>query len=152
MGGIFDILSKAISLYDAVTLNKMYRMADFTKWGYCFAEAYNGKGNEFLSDFESNRDLQTNELVEGNNVIQAFFEYINFELLHNNDIRITSGDLYNRLSESPIAMKGSWIRSPKALTNILKEYKEIIEKNGYSINFDDRTSNNRYIHIKYKNQ
>lgn len=151
LGGIFDILSKAIAIYNTVTLKKLYRMADFTKWGYCIAEAYNNQGEKFLESFEANKNLQSNELLEGNTVIQALLDYMDNKLFtDNNEIKITSGELYKELSENPITRKGSWVSSPKALTNTLKEYKEILEEQGLFIDFESRTTNNRYIHIVYK--
>lgn len=39
LGGIFDILSKAIGLYDTITVRKLHRLADFHKLGCAIAKA-----------------------------------------------------------------------------------------------------------------
>lgn len=39
LGGIFDILSKAIGLYDTITVRKSHRLADFHKFGCAIAKA-----------------------------------------------------------------------------------------------------------------
>ena len=39
IGGAFTLLSKAMAIYPHVELNELFRMADFTRWGYAVAEA-----------------------------------------------------------------------------------------------------------------
>ncbi len=43
LGGIFDVISKAMSIYPSVKLSLLPRMADFGKWGYAIAEALGGE-------------------------------------------------------------------------------------------------------------
>ena len=52
LGGIFDVLAKALEIIPTVTLPKVPRMAGFAKWGYAIAEALNTAGEEFLINYE----------------------------------------------------------------------------------------------------
>ena len=37
LGGIFDVIVDALKIYKSVKINKLERLADFTKWGYAIA-------------------------------------------------------------------------------------------------------------------
>ena len=39
LGGIFDVLVKAMNIYPTVSLQSFPRMADFAQWGYAIGEA-----------------------------------------------------------------------------------------------------------------
>lgn len=63
LGGIFDILSKAIGIFPKVKLDSLPRMADFAHWGYAIGEALGGYGEKFLIEYKNNRKLQNAEAV-----------------------------------------------------------------------------------------
>jgi hypothetical protein len=67
LGGIFNTLSKAMALYPKVKLEKLYRMADFTRWGYAIAEALEeGTGEKFLKAYTENIERQNEEALNSN--------------------------------------------------------------------------------------
>lgn len=77
LGGIFDTLSKAIALHDSVKLDKLFRMADFTKWGYAIGQALGGYGEQFLEEYEKNQSIRDVEAVNSDIVatlVVAFME------------------------------------------------------------------------------
>jgi len=45
LGGILDILVKAIGTYPTLELENLPRMADFYRWGYAIADAMDKKAN-----------------------------------------------------------------------------------------------------------
>ena len=64
LGGIFDTLSKAMVFMPFIVLDKLPRMADFTKWGYAIGEALGkGLGQNFLSEYADNRQTQNDEAI-----------------------------------------------------------------------------------------
>ncbi len=71
LGAIFTTLSKAMSIYDNVKLDRMGRMADFTKWGYAIAEAAGIGGEKFLDSYINNQSRANVEAVESNPVAAA---------------------------------------------------------------------------------
>lgn len=69
LGGMFDVLSKAMAKYPKVSLDKLPRMADFAKWGYAIAEALGkGKGKQFLLDYQENIKRQNSEVLHNNSL------------------------------------------------------------------------------------
>lgn len=63
LGGIFDVLSKAMRLYDSVKLESLPRMADFARWGYAIGEALGGYGTEFLDEYKKNQQSRNYEII-----------------------------------------------------------------------------------------
>lgn len=76
LGGIFDVLSKAIAIYPSVKLSTLPRMADFAKWGYAIAEALGAGGAKFLQAYETNIQKQGEEVIEGNTLAQAVLTFM----------------------------------------------------------------------------
>lgn len=74
LGGIFDTLVKAITLYPELTperLPRLPRLADFAKWGYAIAEALGKSGEQFLEDFSQNIKRQNQSVTEQNVLCQS---------------------------------------------------------------------------------
>lgn len=95
LGGIFDILSKAMRIYPTVKLEKLPRMADFARWGYAVGEALGGLGNEFLEQYNSNQNKRNIEVLNTDIVATLVVAFMK-------DKSEWSGlisELYNQLSE-----------------------------------------------------
>ena len=75
LGGVFDLVAKAMHIFPNVELQALPRMADYATWGYAVAEAMGGRGAEFLMDYTGNATLATAELLEHNtffaSIVQA---------------------------------------------------------------------------------
>lgn len=77
LGGIFDTLVKAIDIQPTVKLQNLPRMADFAKWGYAIGEALGtGLGQVFLSEYESNRMQQNEEIINNDPVLSLVVEFM----------------------------------------------------------------------------
>jgi hypothetical protein len=76
MGGIFDALSKAMTIFPTVKLSCLPRMADFARWGYAIAEALGVKGRDFLAAYQKNISLQNDEIIQGNTLAQAILSFM----------------------------------------------------------------------------
>ncbi len=68
LGGIFDILSKAMSIYPTVKLDRLPRMADFARWGYAVGEALGNLGNKFLDEYNTNQGKRNIEILNTDTV------------------------------------------------------------------------------------
>ena len=70
LGGIFDVLSKAMSLYGHNVPAKLPRMADFAKWGVAINSAIKQVDESWVADFikayEKNIGLQNEEAIQAN--------------------------------------------------------------------------------------
>lgn len=63
LGGVFNVLSRAMKIYPDVKLDKMPRMADFAHWGYAIGEALGNLGQVFLDEYTINYNRQNIEAI-----------------------------------------------------------------------------------------
>lgn len=71
LGGIFDAIVKAMTIYPELSLEQLPRLADFAKWGYAIAEALGKSGAQFLDDYNHNIKRQNESVVENNVLCQT---------------------------------------------------------------------------------
>jgi hypothetical protein len=64
LGGMLDTIVKALNIYPTIQLEKLYRMADFTRWGCAIAEALNLDPQLFLDAYEENVKSQSEETLK----------------------------------------------------------------------------------------
>jgi len=74
LGGIADILSKAMAIHPTVKLSKYPRMADFCRWGYAIAEALGGRGQEFLKAYAGNAAKLGEGLLESDSFMSGLVQ------------------------------------------------------------------------------
>lgn len=71
IGGALTVLSKAMSIYPTVQLDRLGRMADFTRWGYAIAEAMGYSGGDFLEAYAKNQGKSNEEAISAHPVASA---------------------------------------------------------------------------------
>jgi hypothetical protein len=71
LGALFNALSKAISIRETLTLERVGRMADFTYWGYAIAEVIGIGGELFLEAYLENQNRANEEALASNPVATA---------------------------------------------------------------------------------
>ncbi len=79
LGGVFDVLSKAIVLYPRAKerlQRRLPRMADFTIWGYAIAEALDGLGETFLDAYLNNIKRQNEQVIESDPVAVCLVKFM----------------------------------------------------------------------------
>jgi hypothetical protein len=75
-GGILDTVSKAMRNYGIVRLPFLFRMADFTRWGFGIAEALGRSGEDFIQAYGDNVSRQSEEVIESNTLAQAVIAFM----------------------------------------------------------------------------
>lgn len=70
------ILSKAMTIYEELELSELPRMADFAKFGYAIAEAFNYGGEKFLEIYKKNQNELLEMMVEEDTILNVLIEYI----------------------------------------------------------------------------
>lgn len=75
-GGILDVLTIALRLYDKVELKDLYRMADFTKWGYAITWAMGLDPKDFIKEYKKNINSQRLEAVSSDPVADVLDAFI----------------------------------------------------------------------------
>ncbi|MCM3360935.1 hypothetical protein [Niallia sp. MER TA 168] len=68
VGGALQALANAMAIYPSVKLNKLPRMADFTRWGYAIAEVLGYGGERFLQAYRKNRNQSNEEAISSHPV------------------------------------------------------------------------------------
>lgn len=79
LGGIFNTLCKSIEPHLLTRHDKLYRMADFTRWGYAIAQALGGKGDKFIKDYEMCIKKQNQEVIQINPFAASILIFIERE-------------------------------------------------------------------------
>ncbi len=149
LGGILDVLAKAMSHYETLSDEREYeRMADFCEWGCAIAIALGHNEEKFLSAVANNTKKQNREAIDASDVatvVIALMETGNYwdgtpsELL---------ADLKKVAEKSQIDTKArSWPKRPETLTRRLKEVKTNLEAEGITF-VRDRTGKRRWVEIK----
>ena len=76
MGGIFDLLSKAINLFPTAKVENPIRLVDFHKFGYSIAEAMGGYGEEFNQALNRNRERQLEIVDENFEILRILVDFL----------------------------------------------------------------------------
>ncbi len=77
LGGMFDIISKAMSIHPTVKLGDIPRMADAAGWMYAIAEAIGpGRGRELMQHLSENSASQSRNLLDGDSLFAAIIAYM----------------------------------------------------------------------------
>lgn len=124
LGAIFTTLSKAMKLYKSIKLEKLGRMADFTKWGYAIAEVAGIGGEKFLKAYLNNQNRANDEAVGSNPVASTIIALME----NKNKWEGTVSELLDKLSriayEEKIDVNSKlWPNEPNVLSRRLNEVK-----------------------------
>ncbi|MDP3697159.1 MAG: bifunctional DNA primase/polymerase [Candidatus Taylorbacteria bacterium] len=76
LGGIFDVLVKALQIKDSIHLPCLPRMADFAAWGCAIAEAMGYSKKEFLDAYSANIENQNKEVLYESFVASALIAFM----------------------------------------------------------------------------
>lgn len=112
LGGMLDALSRAIKIYPDIKLEKLPRMADFTKWGCAISEGLGYTTEEFLSVYYTKIEESNMSAIEANPVAELIVE-----LMGTRDVWTGSAtELYNILLDI-LSSSGARAESVKGLTS-----------------------------------
>ena len=74
LGGMLDVLVKAINIYPTLKPKGLYRMADYVVWGCAITEALGIDKQEFLDAYEENVLTQNLEMVRASPISDALIK------------------------------------------------------------------------------
>lgn len=157
LGGIFDILSRAMSLYGSCVPSKLPRMADFAKWGIAINEAmkqiYKGWSVDFMKAYDKNIDRQNDEAIQSNPVAIAAKMLIENKIVWEG----TATDFFDTFYSSTQPEKSyltrhiMWPRDPSGIGRALVRAETNLKRAGISISHY-RKDNQRIIQIFDENR
>lgn len=146
LGGIFDMLSKAMKIYPTVTLDKLPRMADFARWGYAVGEALGRLGIEFLEQYNANQGKRNIEILNTDIVATLVVAFMKDKAEWSGLI----SELYNKLSamapQYGINSKGKEFPAmPNVLSRRLNGLKSNLQEAGISFKTSSKMNGREII-------
>jgi hypothetical protein len=148
LGAIFDVLTKALQIYQHVKLPALPRMADFATWGYAIMEAAGGKGAAFLRAYRKNIAGAVEEAVANDVVGAAVAEFMDGK----EEWEGTATELLEALSELPSVNEKdkAWPKRPNTLTRRLNNLKSTLADYGIKVQTgkDYRTATQKTILLR----
>lgn len=136
VGGAMTALSKAMSIFPTVKLDRLFRMADFTRWSFAVAEALDLGGENFLEAYQQNQSYANEEAIESHPVAAAIVAFTE----KHSKWEGTVSDFLRRLERIAFKEKINttsklWPKASHVLSKRLKEIKSNLEQKGirYSI-------------------
>jgi hypothetical protein len=147
LGGIFDVLVKAIQIYPTVQLKELHRMADFTRWGYAITEALGRSGKEFLNDYTRDEENRNIEIIEDSPFGQALLIFLEDE----NHWEGSPGELLKELEivadrENIDTTSKLWPGDPRWVTRRINELRPLLMLEGINYKLD-RNDKKRTVFI-----
>lgn len=148
LGGILDVLVKALNLYTEAKPGTLFRMADYTTWGCAITKAIGIDPKHFLESYEENVMFQNLEAARASPISDALIELIKSYPLGWSG---TPSKLYSELEENAKELKIStrqkaWPKQPWILSRRLNELAPALPSIGLKIE-RERTGKARLIHI-----
>lgn len=158
LGGIFDILSKAIGLYDTITVRKLHRLADFHKLGCAIAKAIDPSLEfDFNKALIKNKTKQAHNTLNNNVMLNALFDYLKKYQI--DDYTGSMSELYLDVREfiqcdykQQYELK-YFPKAANAFGKSLKGYVQLCKDLGWIVDiYKDPKSGNSHVHITKKQE
>ena len=148
LGGVLNILVKAIEIQSTIKPDSHHRMADWEVLGCAISEALGHKKEEFISAYQNNINRQTEMLLNENIVATAIITFMDGQL----DWKGTPTELLQKLSGHAMlaeidTREKYWPKGAGALSRRLNELSTPLKQMGFLITIST-TGIERYIHIQ----
>jgi len=150
LGGIFDILSKAMSLYskaeEALT-GSLPRMADFAIWGFAISEALGVPGSEFMKAYRDNIEYQNFVVIFDNPVAHTLIKFMDKRSSWYGTPHVLL-DALNAIAADFDIKDKDWPKEGRALTRKLNLLQANLLESGIAIETGIHTSIGNTINIE----
>lgn len=157
LGGIFDILSRAMSLYGSNVPDRLPRMADFAKWGVAINNAINQLDKswsvDFMRAYEKNIDHQNEEAIQSNPVAVAAQMLVERCIEWKGTATEFFDNFYNSTTSDKLYLTRHvmWPRDPSGIGRSLVRAETNLKRAGISVKHY-REGNHRMIQIFDENR
>ena len=152
LGYIFDILVQVLQRQGEVQLREYPRMADFAETGELIARCMGNNPEEFTRAYFNNIKLQTQEVLESNQVATAIMK-----LMEPADLKILTmapRELLEKLQAMAAELKldtkaRTWPKAPNSLSRRLNEVRTNLREIGITVEIETESrTNTRVIRIR----
>jgi hypothetical protein len=128
LGAIYSTLSKAMNIYDDVKIERLGRMADFTRWGYAIAEVLGIGGEAFLDAYINNQERANEEALETNPIALAMIKFMSNKPTWTGTVTQLLWELNRTATKEDINTYSKlWAKEANVLSRRLKEIKSNLE-------------------------
>lgn len=126
LGGLCKAVSAGLRNYDRIPVDKLPRMADFSKWIIACESACFWEKGDFMKAYDENRNTIVDDTLDGDIVVTALLEFMSgkdnwegsaSELLK--DLSLMAGEPITKLKEFP--------KKPESLVKKLKRIQEFLK-------------------------
>jgi DNA-directed RNA polymerase subunit F len=149
LGAIFTMLSRAMKLYKTIKVEKLGRMADFTKWGYAIAEVSGIGGEKFIGAYLNNQNRANDEAVESNPVASVVIAFMKDRKNWSGTISEFLEKLYDVAFKEKIDTNSKlWPNEPNVLSRRLNEVKSNLLLYGISYTIRHHSKSKKITIIK----
>ena len=131
LGGLLDTLVGAMRRHDGVSVPMPSRMADFERWGAAVAETLGYGAECFLEAYARNRDLQVEEVLEGDSVAAALRDFVADERQWKGTAKQLLDEIGDRNQTASRAR--DWPQSPERLGRLLRILQPTLAEAGVRI-------------------
>ncbi len=147
LGGVLDVLTRAIEIKPRLNVSNLPRMADWANWGCAISEALGYTKEEFLKAYENNINRQAEMLLNENIVATTLFLFMEDKL----EWKGTATELLQRLYEKTSMdyfekQEKFWPKSAGSLSRRLNELSTYLKQIGILVTINT-TGQERYIQI-----
>lgn len=134
LGALLDAVVRGLDRFDGVQLDRLLRMADFTRWGEAVGRGLGWDEGAFLAAFEQNQKVASVTALEACPVAGAIRNLMDYQAAWSG----TATDLLDRLakfSDETTRKAREWPKQPNALSNKLKRTAPVLRKEGVEVEF-----------------
>jgi hypothetical protein len=148
LGGVFDVLVKAMRTYPTVNVESLPRMADFATWGCAIAEALGSTQEEFMEAYQANIAKQAETVLNENIVAAVMISFMGSRDEWTGTASQLLYDLTNHAAfdERIDTYEKGWPKASNSLMRRLNELKVTLKDVG--ILFTSTPGNTREITLK----
>lgn len=134
LGGIFDVLVKAIQIQPTIKLDSHHRMADWSLWGCAITEALGYSKDEFLKAYQNNITRQSEMLLNENIVAITLFSFVEEKKEWEGTATELLQELYKRTPLDYFEKQEKyWPRSAASLMRKINELRTYLRQIGISV-------------------
>lgn len=148
LGGVFDVLVKALEIRPKIKLDKCPRMADFTLWGCAIAEAIGYGQIKFLEAYWGSVQKNNERVIYQNPVAILLFQFMKLRFVWEGRTSKLLSELKEIAHKENISEK-ELPQAANALARKLNTIKPDLERYGIKILEVRSKAGGRLLHITY---
>ena len=135
LGGFLNTLVEAFRIYPTINPKKLFRMADFTRWGCAITKALGRDPEEFIEAYDSKVKAQIEEAAHASPVATVLIDFMEtFEKEWDGTPSQLFTTLLNHAKELGIsAHQKAWPKAPHVLVRQLNELAPSLKQLGWEV-------------------